>query len=368
ATFYGSTGGVTLNKPVVGMAPTLDGHGYWFVAADGGIFSFGDAVFYGSPGGATVNAPIVGMAVVRSHSTKVTADELTDVSCPTTTFCAAVDTGGNVVTYAGGRWAAPINVDPASTGGFTSVSCSTTTFCMAVSGSDRAYSLYDGSSWSPPAQPPAAAEIPSDFVSVSCPTTTFCATVDGTSGTVAIYYPTYPVAADRWTEPYGDDGDLGPLAGPRSLSCSASTFTVTCLVVNGSGSYQVVHTDQPMTIAQFVPVDGNASVSCTSTSFCAVVGAHSGTVAIYNGSSFAVTSSILSPWSYPTGLTGVSCAGTSCAAIDGSNVYSSTGGLTWTAGGPFDPAHDAVALSCPSSTFCAVVGSGGAYVLDPSSP
>ena len=29
----------TLNRPVVGMAPTLDGHGYWLVAADGGIFS-----------------------------------------------------------------------------------------------------------------------------------------------------------------------------------------------------------------------------------------------------------------------------------------------------------------------------------------
>jgi predicted lipoprotein with Yx(FWY)xxD motif len=48
AVFYGSTGGLSLNKPVVGMAPTADGKGYWLVASDGGIFSFGDAVFYGS--------------------------------------------------------------------------------------------------------------------------------------------------------------------------------------------------------------------------------------------------------------------------------------------------------------------------------
>ena len=43
AYFYGSTGSITLNKPVVGMAATPSGHGYWLVASDGGIFSYGDA-------------------------------------------------------------------------------------------------------------------------------------------------------------------------------------------------------------------------------------------------------------------------------------------------------------------------------------
>ena len=31
-------------------ASTPDGRGYWLVAADGGIFAFGDAGFYGSGG------------------------------------------------------------------------------------------------------------------------------------------------------------------------------------------------------------------------------------------------------------------------------------------------------------------------------
>ena len=89
APFYGSTGAIALNKPIVGMAPpptaratgwspptaasspsatpllrldrvmtstspswawraTPDGKGYWLVAADGGVFAFGDAGFYGS--------------------------------------------------------------------------------------------------------------------------------------------------------------------------------------------------------------------------------------------------------------------------------------------------------------------------------
>jgi hypothetical protein len=62
AGFYGSTGGMKLNKPIVGMAETPDGGGYWLVASDGGIFAFGDAAFYGSTGATPLNKPIVGMA------------------------------------------------------------------------------------------------------------------------------------------------------------------------------------------------------------------------------------------------------------------------------------------------------------------
>ncbi len=62
AQFYGSTGSIHLNQPIVGMAATPDGGGYWLVASDGGIFAFGDAAFYGSTGSIHLNQPIVGMA------------------------------------------------------------------------------------------------------------------------------------------------------------------------------------------------------------------------------------------------------------------------------------------------------------------
>jgi hypothetical protein len=72
AQFYGSTGALTLQRPVVGITPTIDGGGYWLVASDGGIFSFGDTAFYGSIPGIGIapadsdnprrlNAPIVGV-------------------------------------------------------------------------------------------------------------------------------------------------------------------------------------------------------------------------------------------------------------------------------------------------------------------
>ncbi len=60
--FFGSTGGMTLNQPIVAMASTPDGGGYWLVASDGGIFSFGDAPFLGSMGGTPFNQPIAGMS------------------------------------------------------------------------------------------------------------------------------------------------------------------------------------------------------------------------------------------------------------------------------------------------------------------
>ena len=62
AQFYGSTGGMRLNKPVVGISATHDAHGYWEVATDGGVFSFGDAQFHGSTGAMVLNQPVVGMA------------------------------------------------------------------------------------------------------------------------------------------------------------------------------------------------------------------------------------------------------------------------------------------------------------------
>jgi len=61
ATFFGSTGSLVLNRPVVGMSATPDGKGYWLVASDGGVFAYGDAAFHGSTGSLILNRPVVGM-------------------------------------------------------------------------------------------------------------------------------------------------------------------------------------------------------------------------------------------------------------------------------------------------------------------
>ena len=66
ARFEGSLGGRTLNSPIVDIARTPSGQGYWLAALDGGVFCFGDANFRGSMGGVHMNGLIVGMAATAS--------------------------------------------------------------------------------------------------------------------------------------------------------------------------------------------------------------------------------------------------------------------------------------------------------------
>ncbi len=61
--FTGLSGSHPLNKPMVGIASNPQGDGYWLVAADGGVFTFGDAPFEGSAGGQPISSPVVAMAV-----------------------------------------------------------------------------------------------------------------------------------------------------------------------------------------------------------------------------------------------------------------------------------------------------------------
>jgi len=61
APFYGSTGSLHLDQPIVGMTLDRATGGYWLVARDGGIFGF-RAPFHGSAAADAPVAPIVGMA------------------------------------------------------------------------------------------------------------------------------------------------------------------------------------------------------------------------------------------------------------------------------------------------------------------
>jgi hypothetical protein len=51
-----------LNQPIVGMAGTRDGGGYWLIASDGGVFNYGDALFSGSAASLASNNAAVGGA------------------------------------------------------------------------------------------------------------------------------------------------------------------------------------------------------------------------------------------------------------------------------------------------------------------
>ncbi len=66
AQFFGSAANLPLNAEVVGMVATPSTNGYWQVALDGGVFAYGDAGFFGSAGALPLNEPVVAMAPTPS--------------------------------------------------------------------------------------------------------------------------------------------------------------------------------------------------------------------------------------------------------------------------------------------------------------
>ena len=68
AQFYGSLPGLGIHvSNVTGMVRTPDGAGYWLSGSDGGVYSFGDAQFYGSLPGLDIHVGnIVGMAATKT--------------------------------------------------------------------------------------------------------------------------------------------------------------------------------------------------------------------------------------------------------------------------------------------------------------
>ena len=104
-----------LNAPIVHIIPTADGGGYWLVAADGGVFSFGDAGFFGSngidaaerPGGRSRSYPDGGgyWLVATDGGVFAFGDATYHGSVP-------------AVLAPGGRLVAPINGISAAAGGY----------------------------------------------------------------------------------------------------------------------------------------------------------------------------------------------------------------------------------------------------------
>ena len=63
-----------MNQPIVSMTATPGGHGYWLVASDGGVFSFGDAPFHGSI--ASVGSAAIGLTVTKDGYQIIDADSV----------------------------------------------------------------------------------------------------------------------------------------------------------------------------------------------------------------------------------------------------------------------------------------------------
>jgi hypothetical protein len=200
---------------------------------------------------------------------------LDTVSCASASFCVAGDVLGRVTVFDGSRWKRPHPIEPrdlfrsarrSGEAEISGVSCPRATFCAAVSADGYALT-YDGKSWSTPVQLEPARLVGIDryigqpaLAGVSCPTPTFCATVDP-SGNVFTFDGT------TWSAPRSVDPQAGTAhaTGVTAVSCPTSQ---TCVAADELGK---VVTSAGGSWSGAVPVDptlGLAALSCPSSTFC----------------------------------------------------------------------------------------------------
>jgi hypothetical protein len=277
---------------------------------------------------------------------------LHSVSCPSASFCMAVDSAGNAVAYQSGSWATtPAPIDPS--GNLSSVSCPSASFCMAVDEQGNALS-YNGTKWSIASAIDTNAG--ADLVSVSCapegttPATGFCVALSLQDGDAVIYQD------GTWGKPALFDSNA-----PVSVSCSSASF---CMAVDFAGN-ALTYVDGKWSAPVIVAAKTFLiSVSCSSSSFCAAVGTIiasggvTGNAYTYDGTAWSAgkdlgTSNAITEAS-------VSCSSEFfCQAFFGSPDASAFDGTSWNAEPAVDPGEAPASVSCPLATFCQAVDNNG---------
>jgi hypothetical protein len=290
---------------------------------------------------ATVAVLSLGLAVAGATSATAAAtwsaptdidgsNHLDSVSCPSTSFCVAVDAEGDALNYNGSSWSSPSLI-----GGTDAVSCPSVTFCAAVGPND--FLTYHGTTWSTPTIIGMV-----DVDSVSCSSASFCVAVDQ-NGDAFTYNGL------SWSSPVSINAPYGDL---ESVSCSSASFCVALDVDDDAFIYNGFSwTKTPNVSAQWI--------SCPTINFCVGVDT-SGHATTYNGTS----------WSSPTPidvepyftLTSVSCANASfCVAVDQQGYAVTYNGSAWSSPSRIESAQPFTleSVSCASASFCVAVDPDG---------
>ena len=304
------------------------------------------------------------------------------VSCPAVTLCVAVESGGRVATSgdpsaSASAWRV-VRVDsayggPSGVAELSGVSCPSSSFCVAV---DTAGDVLTsdkpagGASYWQLRRVDAAHAL----TGVACPSRSLCVAVDNAGDVVS---SVRPETASKWRVERVDQAPsayMGPwLIG---VSCASARF---CVALDRDGS--VVTSSNPAAVRpgwRFVRLDDSASfaiggfaatggISCPSASLC-VVASGGDLVTSTDPAGGSGTWSVARIEPLPTWFGGVSCPSVSmCVAVDtAGNVFASAqpagGGTTWIASSVDRAAADYRGLadvSCPSTRLCVAVDQTG---------
>jgi hypothetical protein len=262
---------------------------------------------------------------------------LNSVSCPTTSFCLAIDTGGDVYSYVRGTWSAPRQID--SSASLIQVSCATTSFCAAITSGATAYIDSNGT-WSA-SQLTGTGDNPANLTAVSCPVAGFCLATGE--------YDAYTYSAGTWsTGVQVQDTNVF-----TAIACHTSGF---CVAADDDGQ---VYTYSSGKWSAARTLDSGAylsSVSCPAARFC--VATTSGTTAYsWNGSRWSGYTLTASDGN-TANLTSVSCpAAGFCWATGDFDGYLYL--AAWARGIVIQDYNNLTSISCPARSFCVAVDTSG---------
>jgi IPT/TIG domain len=294
------------------------------------------------------------------QSTADKSGQLDAVSCPTTSFCAAVGGGKYAVTWQQGRWTAPVYL-PSALQPY-SLSCSSATFCLAAD-DDGPVWRYNGRTWATIASPTSGSP---GILGLSCASPTFCAAVvvpstgsEGhptSSGLLTFNGSTWS-SVKSWA---GNTAGWGSVSCPTPKFCMLSDRFGDLAAFNGTSWRQL---ETPYSFWGW-------SIVCTSATFCVSAvqptgaGTNSGVVA-FNGRRWTYTKLLPANQSGTAPeVTGASCAPRSefCLATTDNGRVFSYNGTQWSRSAPIGglSPND---VSCASARLCvAVDGSGSAAI------
>lgn len=275
-----------------------------------------------------------------------------DISCVTTSFCAAVSRLGESSFFNGTSWSAPSQPDAGHL--LRTVSCSSKVFCIAADDDGR-WLKFDGANWGTPQSLGTG-----PINSVSCPTSTFCLAVLN-SGDPNYTAQTAIFNGTTWTTPV-----TAAVPDASRASCTSPIF---CHLVGGSVSkiYNGASWSAPLT-----PPFNLNQISCATPNYCVATKSpsyHSTNVSTFDGTS----------WSAPVDIDGgapsigdIACPTANfCVTtatlqfINGSDgvVAYQLDGSTWSSAVTLT-ADDVSSgpVSCPTDKFC-VTGIGDGNVV-----
>lgn len=337
-----------------------------------------------------------GWSVVPSPNASNNHNDLSGVSCVSSSFCMAVgtwfgDLNGSfalVESWDGSAWSMFDTSSIGSDAELRGVSCTSSNFCMAVgwqfqsSGTPALatfIAVWDGSGWSVVPSPNGDANLNSvnQLFSVSCTSPTFCVAVGTYNGATLIEAWDGTV----WSVVPSPNGDINGFNALSGVSCISPLF---CMSVgsyhDGTRSHTLTESwnGSAWTVASS-PNRGTDSnelwgVSCTSPQFCVAVGDYRNGSIVQNlietwiGAAWFVTPSP-NAGTAENRLFGVSCpSATSCVAVGQYEMSTGTFGtlilsqnrLNWSVVSSPSPGTGGnwlSSVSCTSRpTFCMAAG------------